>query len=260
MYPPSAAADQAAGLRRLFAGALEEYVPVVARRGTTAPVLANLACACARIGRRVLVVDATPGEVATALGLPARLELAHVLAGDRAVEQVIVGGGDGPGVLPATRGLAQSLGRGIALPEVLAPLESRYDLVLVHADPRVLDAAPVARAAATLLPVPATAGALTEAYVEVKRSMRRGERVTALLHGVATPAAATALFGALNGLARRFLEAEVGYAGFVPSDATLYRAVASRRSVFDLDPDSAAARALEQVAGLLGGRSPAQVH
>ena len=77
MQPREPACDRVAGPRRLFAPQLAEYVPVAARRGVTAPLVANLASACARIGRSVLVIDQTPGEIAAALGLAARLELAH---------------------------------------------------------------------------------------------------------------------------------------------------------------------------------------
>jgi len=260
MHPLEAPRDQAAGLRRLFASPLAEYVPVTAERGVTAPLVANLGSACARIGRRVLIVDQTPGEIAAALGLAARLELAHVLTGDRGVEQVILNAGDGLAVLPATRGLEQARERGIALPQIIDQLDLHCDLVLVHAEATPLAAAHTPGPADILLPIAASANALRSAYLEVKRTVRRGNRVRALVHGVATPAAARALITSLADLAQRFLATDVGYAGFVPADPALYRAVASRRSVFEIDPESPAARALELVASALGERRPALVH
>jgi MinD-like ATPase involved in chromosome partitioning or flagellar assembly len=260
MRAPEPAFDQAAGLRRLFAPAAAEYVPVAARRGVTAPLVANLAWACARIGRSVLVIDQTPGEVANALGLAARRELAHVIAGDSRLEHALLRADDALAVLPAHRGLGLAVGRGRTLPQVLERVLHRFGLVLVHADSAQLAGALAPGAADLLLPIAAAADSLADAYGEVKRSARRGARVCALVHGVATPRAAQALFDALSATAAQFLDARPSYAGFVPSDPALYRAVATCRSIFDVDPTSPAARALERVAAALGERPPAVVH
>jgi flagellar biosynthesis protein FlhG len=256
MHQLDTPSDQAAGLRRLFAPQLAEYVPITARRAETAALVANLGLACARIGRHVLIVDQTPGEIAQALGLAARFELAHVLRGDRALEQVILDAGDGIKVLPATRGLQQAAEHGVGLPHIVDRIVPRRDLVLVHAEPGALAAAPMPNSGEVLLPIVASSSGLTSAYIDVKRSAQRGERVRALVHGIATPDAARAFFTGLANLVRRFLAADIAYAGFVPADPALYKAVAARCSVFDIDPDSAAARALELVAGALGERRP----
>lgn len=257
---PHETPDQASGLRRLFGGSLPEFVPVVARRDVTAPIVANLGAACARIGRAVLIVDQTPGEIAAALGLAARRELAHVIAGERRMDQVLLGAEAGLAVLPATRGLEQVIAGATTLENVVEAVEPRCDLILVHAEPTQLAQLSMPCSAEVLLPISASATALTAAYIEVKRSVQRGNRVRTFVHGVATTEAAGALFASLADLTRKFLAADISYCGFVPSDPALYKAVAARRSVFNVDPASAAARALEQVAGLLGERRPQRVH
>ncbi|MBK9676493.1 MAG: hypothetical protein IPO82_15135 [Betaproteobacteria bacterium] len=98
-----ALADQASGLRALF-GRRARTTLSVAGDGATAVTL-NLAAALARIGQQVLVIDTMKGEAATALGLKARFELAHVLAGDRRLRDVLLAGPEGVALLPATRGL-----------------------------------------------------------------------------------------------------------------------------------------------------------
>ena len=248
--------DQAAGLRRLFASAATTYVPVAATRGATGSLVANLASACVRIGHSVLVVDQTPGEVATALGLAARRELAHVIEGERDFAQVVLTADAGLSVLSARRGLALLAEREHTLSQALSRIEGRFDLVLVHADPARLPAALGPCMPDVVLPIVVAPDALSAAYVEVKRSARRGSGIRALMHGVATPMEARALFASLSGVAERFLDARPDYAGFVPSDPALHRAVAARRTVFEIDPASPAARALEFVAATLGERRP----
>jgi len=98
------AADQAQGLRRLFAHRRARLLGVVGA-GATGLVL-EIAAALAARSERVLLLDATCGEAAAALGLAARYELRHVMAGDRTLADVALGGPAGLVVLPAHRALA----------------------------------------------------------------------------------------------------------------------------------------------------------
>lgn len=247
-------------MRRLLGPSLREYLRVPARRDVTAPIVANLAAACARIGRNVLIVDETPGEIAAALGLAARRDLAHALDSDRRLDRTVLTAEQGLAVLPATRGLERAVDKRIALSSIVDRCAPSPDLVLVHAYPALLAELRLPAGAHMLLPVTASSSALASAYAEVKRTVRRGSRVRAFVHGAATQEGARALVSGLADIARQFLAADIDYAGFVPADPALYRAVATRRSVFDVDPASPAARALELVASALGERRPALVH
>lgn len=135
--PPSDAVnDQAATLRRLFARRPVRVLPLlVSEVGATATALsgwiAKLAQCFACQGERVLVIDAARVHVAAALGLRARFDLAHVIAGDCTPAAAVLDAGHGLALLPAGRALAQARSAA-ALCGQLGRLElGRIDLVLL---------------------------------------------------------------------------------------------------------------------------------
>jgi flagellar biosynthesis protein FlhG len=253
-------ADQAAGLRRLFATPLAECVPVVARSGAGAGVIANLAAACARVGRDVLVIDATPGEVARALGIQVRRELAHALTGERAMVDLVTTPAERLAVLPAGRGLARALEAGMRVTDIAAQACPGADLVIVHASVDLLEAAGLGARADVVVPMGADGDAITGAYGDIKRGGGQGARYRVLVHGAPTAQAALTRFISLAGTARRFLGAELVFGGYVPPDPAFRAAAAASRSVFDVAPASTGARALEVIACMLGERRSPVVH
>lgn len=108
--------DQAAGLRRLF-GARERSLrlyPCVTPEygGDQLGFAIGLAGALARQGRRVLLLDGDDGRIAPLLGLKARYDLRHLLAGDRTADLVALPTAAGFRVIPAARAL-QECARGL---------------------------------------------------------------------------------------------------------------------------------------------------
>ncbi len=104
----------------------------------------NLAAGLARAGLRVLLVDMdTQGQVAKALGLRPVAGLAEMVMEERQPEQVVVEARENVWLLAGGRSLAglkriiarKDFGGEQTLAEAMAPLEGRYDLVLVDTAP-----------------------------------------------------------------------------------------------------------------------------
>jgi chromosome partitioning protein len=104
----------------------------------------NLAAGLARAERRVLLVDMdTQGQLAKALGLRPPAGLAEMVIEGLPPEQVLMQARDGVWLLAGGRGLAglkrviarQDFGGEQTLAEALAPLDGRYDLVIVDTAP-----------------------------------------------------------------------------------------------------------------------------
>ncbi len=104
----------------------------------------NLAAGLARAERRVLLVDMdTQGQLAKALGLRPPAGLAEMVIEGLSPEQVLIQARDGVWLLAGGRGLAglkrviarQDFGGEQTLAEALAPLDGRYDLVIVDTAP-----------------------------------------------------------------------------------------------------------------------------
>jgi len=131
--PASTRQDQAAGLRRLFAPPQPHWLPILIaseRDLDNARWLAGFALACVDQGARTLVVDAARAQVATALGLRVRFDLAHAFDGDCAPLEAVAAAGDQLRVLPAARALEQ-VGRN---PERLRRFEAGVRALAAGAD------------------------------------------------------------------------------------------------------------------------------
>jgi flagellar biosynthesis protein FlhG len=236
-------ADQAQGLRRLFAHRRARLLGVVGA-GATGLVL-EIAAALAAHSERVLLLDATCGDAAAALGLAARYELRHVMAGDRTLADVVLGGPAGLVVLPAHRALATLAERPVHEAErVIAELDRALDgvgMILVNGVPPALPHAGV------LLSIAPTAAAITLAYTELKALSRRGhpKRCEVVIQGARSEAAALDAFDSVAITAARFLGMSLALAGTLPAagpaaGTTSARALAVLRIAERLtgDPDA----------------------
>lgn len=129
--------DQAATLRRLFAQRRARVLPVLvgsARSSALAAWLAKLATGFARNGERTLLIDAARVHVAAALGLRARFDLHHWLAGECKAHDLLLDAAPGLAVASAARAFdAAARAGGVALAAALPRLAAaaECDLVLV---------------------------------------------------------------------------------------------------------------------------------
>src|SRR5262245_35539303 len=79
-------------------------------------VSVNLATACAAGGKRVMLLDGDLGlaNVDVFLGLSPHYTLAHVLRGERTLEEVIVDTPQGFQIVPAASGVTEMVNMGVA--------------------------------------------------------------------------------------------------------------------------------------------------
>ncbi len=215
----SLANDQAAGLRRLFAGghgpATLAFAGLGAGRGR---LLAGLASGLAAAGKEVLVVDehAGAGSVAAAFGLRSRFDLLQAVNRDVSAARVLLQAGPAIRILPAARAARQhhrldAMERR-ALGEWLWRLRKEADFVLADAFDCAEDGL------SPLLPQPQRlvvaltpdAQSITEAYARIKRLAQLGDcrRFGIALLRAGEDEARTA-FANLQAVARRHLDAEL---------------------------------------------------
>lgn len=182
--------DQAATLRRLFARPRSRVLPVLLPQlhcALRSAWVARLAQCCVRLGQRTLVVDAARAQIAAALGLRARFDLAHALRGECTPQAALLDAGDGLTVLPAARAAAGGAlagrsvraaldvpwsGRGEALLPQVAQLGRHLiagggcDLVLLATS------APGGCAGDVLVPATASAAELARTASDIARGLR----------------------------------------------------------------------------------------
>jgi flagellar biosynthesis protein FlhG len=229
-------------------------------------LVTNLAIACARRGRRVLLVD---GDLALAnvdllMGLVPKRNLADVVEGRIGIEEAVVRTPLGVQLLPASSGAEEMADlddfRRERLLRELSRLESSCDLILVDTPPGIgAQALHLATAAETVLivttPEPT---AFSDAYATLKVLRRKGcEDISLVVNRTASAMEARATARRIQAVARRFLEYRPEYVGHVPEDPTVPASAMRQEPLLSIFPHSPAADAIESLAeSLLAGPDP----
>lgn len=257
--------DQAAGLRRLQAPRSTKVVAVTGGKGGVGKTLTavNLGAALAGLGRSTMLLDADFGlaNVDVLLGLKARRNLEHVMAGQCALEDVIQTASSGLRVVPATSGsismasLSRTQHAGLigAFSELLEPL----DVLLVDTAAGLHDGVITFSEAAQRVVVlvcdePAS---LTDAYGLIKVLSRRRPdcRFEVVTNRVESPVHGRELYEKLMRVCHRFLGIAPAYFGYVPEDDYVKQAIRGQATVVEAFPSSPAARAFGRLARVIDG-------
>jgi len=255
-----AAFDQAQGLRGLRAARPVQVIAVTGGKGGVGKtnVSVNLGVALAQRGRGVMLLDAdlSLANVDVLLGLKPRYTLEHVLRGERELDEIILDGPAGLRIVPAASGVPGMADLPPAayggLIHAFGQLAADLDVLLVDTAAGVSEGVmSFARAAQEVLVVVCDEPAsLTDAYALIKLlSTQHGvSRFRVLANMVRRARDGRELFGKLLAVCDQYLDVVLEFAGVVPFDDYLRRAVQQRASVLEAYPRSPAAFALRQLA------------
>jgi flagellar biosynthesis protein FlhG len=218
---------------------------------------ANLAVALGSLGQRVLLFDADLGLANTEVlfGLSPRQDVRHVLTGKQTLEEVLLAGPEGIGIIPASSGVA-SLAElpaeaGDDLVAKLAALSLSYDHVLVDVPPGIgSNALRFTEMADELLvimtPEPTS---VTDAYALVKLMQRRRPDlpVRVILNMTMAAEEAQRVTQAFGEITTRFLGVDVETLGAVPWDDRVPEAVRRQQPFVLCYPNCRAARTIREI-------------
>jgi flagellar biosynthesis protein FlhG len=221
-------------------------------------VTANLAVALADRGRRVLVLDADLGlaNIDVLLGLQPRFNLSHVLTGERSLDEVIVEGPKGVRIVPASSGVRQMANLGnlehAGLIRAFSELSHEIDVMLVDTAAGIHDSVlTFARAAQHVLVVVCDEPAsLTDAYALIKVLSRdqNVRRFRVLANQTRTLGEGRELYQKLVRVCDRFLDVTLEYAGAIPHDEFVRRAIQRQSAVVETYPGCVAAQGFKNLA------------
>jgi flagellar biosynthesis protein FlhG len=218
----------------------------------------NLATGLATAGRRVVLLDGDLGlaNVDVLLGLSPRYTLAHVLSGERTLDEILVTAKQGFKIVPAASGVANLAAMGadahLGLVQAFSALASQLDVLIVDTAagiaPGVLQFSQAAQH--VLVVVTDEPASLTDAYALIKvlsrdHGVTRFRVVANMSRGAG---AGETLFKKLETVTGRFLDVLLEYAGEVPDDEHMRRAIRVQRPVLDLYPGSPSGRAFKKLA------------
>jgi flagellar biosynthesis protein FlhG len=221
-------------------------------------VAVNLATGLAAAGRRVVLLDGDLGlaNVDVLLGLSPRYTLAHVLSGERTLDEIMVSAPQGFKIVPAASGaadLASMAGAGhLGLVQAFSGLATRLDVLIIDTAagiaPGVLQFSQAAQH--VLVVICDEPASLTDAYALIKVLSRdhgvKRFRVVANMSRAAGEG--SSLFDKLERVTARFLDVILEYAGEIPEDERVRRAIKAQRPVLDAYPGSPAGRAFKKLA------------
>jgi flagellar biosynthesis protein FlhG len=224
-------------------------------------VVINVGIALSRMGYKVMIFDADLGlaNVDVLLGLTPRFNIRHVLSGRQSLSDVIVDGPEGIKILPAASGVDEIAHltdqERILLLSHFESYEEDFDILLIDTGAGIGPNVMYFNSAARQILVVATAEptSITDAYAVMKvLSTKYGEKeFTLLVNNVKNDQAAKAVYQNLSSVAERFLNISIDYAGFIPSDSNLTKAVTRQKALVQLYPQSPSSEAFSSLAGLL---------
>ena len=252
--------SQAETLEELNASRPVKVIAVTGGKGGVGKttVSANLAVSIAAQGRDVMLVDADLGlaNVDVVLGLNTRFHLGHVVSGECALEDAIVTGPHGLQIVPAASGIKRMANLSdieqAGIIRAFSDLYHRVDVMIVDTAAGLHDSVLTFSQAAqhVLVVVCDEPASITDAYALIKVLSREHgvRRFQILANQTRRSGEGPELFQKITRVCDRFLNVTLEFAGSVPFDDYLRRAVQRQSAVVEAYPASISSVALKNLA------------
>ena len=226
-------------------------------------IAVNLALGLARDGGRVMLLDADLGmaNVDVLLGLHARSSLLNVLRGELQLEDIVINGPGNLMVIPAASGIKYLPQLGTAecagIVRAFSELKHRIDTLVIDTATGISEcvASFCAASSEVLVVVGDEPASLRDgiALIKLLHSEYGVARFHVIANMVQTAKEGDELFARILDLLAERHDVLVSYAGFIPYDDALRRAVLQHQAVVDAFPRSRSAMALRNLARRVGG-------
>ncbi len=221
----------------------------------------NLAIAAAKAGQRVLLLDADLGlaNVDVLLGLKPAKNLEAVLRGECELKDVLLDGPAGIRVIPASSGTKSMVElteqQHAGLIAAFSELADSVDLLVIDTAAGISDSVVnfVRAAQEVVVVVCDEPSSITDAYalIKVMRSQYQVGNFRVLANQTHSDVEGEALFRRLVAVTDRFLEVNLRYAGGIPYDEAVRKAVKKQEAVIEMFPDSKVSKAYNKLSASL---------
>jgi flagellar biosynthesis protein FlhG len=254
------ARNQADTLMQLNASRPVKVIAVTGGKGGVGKttVSANLAVSIASQGRDVMLVDADLGlaNVDVVLGLHTRFHLGHVVKGECSLEDAIVTGPHGLQIVPAASGIKRMANLSDAeqagIIRAFSDLYHRVEVLVIDTAAGLHDSVLTFSQAAhhVVVVVCDEPASITDAYGLIKVLSREHgvQRFQILANQTRRSGEGPDLFQKISRVCDRFLNVTLEFAGSVPFDDYLRRAVQRQTAVVEAYPASISSMALKNLA------------
>ena len=221
-------------------------------------VCINLGLALLRMHRRVALLDADLGlaNIDVLLGLRPDKTLENVLGGECSLREVLIEGPQGMWIVPSSSGSQSmvnlSVGQHAALIDAFNSIDDMLDVLLIDTaagiDNHVINF--VQAAHEVIVVVCDEPSSLTDAYALIKLAHRDYGKQRFRIVSNMTDSAQSGrdLFEKIQRATDQFLDVNLHYAGHIPFDEQLRRAVKAQKALLDFTPRSKASQAFRSLA------------
>jgi flagellar biosynthesis protein FlhG len=252
--------NQAETLMELNASRPVKVIAVTGGKGGVGKttISANLAVSLAAQGRDVMLVDADLGmaNVDVVLGLHTRFHLGHVVKGECSLEDTIVTGPHGLQIVPASSGVKHMANltdvEQAGIIRAFSDLYHRVEVLVIDTAAGLHDSVLTFSQAAhhVVVVVCDEPASITDAYGLIKVLSREHgvQRFHILANQTRRSGEGPDLFQKISRVCDRFLNVTLEFAGSVPSDDYLRRAVQRQTAVVEAYPASISSMALKNLA------------
>jgi flagellar biosynthesis protein FlhG len=225
-------------------------------------VVGNLAIACQRMGKRVLIFDADLGlaNIDIIFGLNPKHNIEEVIKGEKELSQVIVQGPEDVAILPASSGVQElahlTEGQKINLLNEFDILSNMFDIMLIDTGAGISSNVTYFNMAAEerIIVVTPEPTSITDAYALIKVMFyQHGTKNFFLLFNmVRDESEAKSVYQNLSRVVARFMGGiSIDYAGFIPWDSLLQEAVSRREPVVCCYPEGSSSNSFKELANYL---------
>ena len=221
-------------------------------------IVANLGYAFARLGKKILILDADLGlgNLDVLLGLAPKFNLSHVIAGQKSIRDIIVEGPGNMRILPASSGIQElthlTQDQKVQILSELDQLINAVDILFIDTaagiSSNVMDFNVTAHEIIVVVSPEPTA--ITDAYALMKvLSLKYAEKSCKVIVNLAgTSQQGREVFRQLNMVTERFLDMTIDYLGSVLFDANITQGVKQQKLVSELYPDTQASKCFADLA------------
>lgn len=253
--------DQASKLRRMMnRGPTARTIAISSGKGGVGKsnVALNLAILMSAAGKRVALVDADLGlaNLDVLVDVNARTNLAHVIAGSKRLDEVIIDLPSGVQLVPGASGLAKLAHltefQRAQLVQELSMLEADNDIIIIDTGagigPDVLHFATAADSVIVVTTPEPTAVTDGYAFIKVMSQRNYAGQMSLLVNFAGDRQEARLTSQRISNVARQFLGTKILDAGYVLSDPKVKEAIRVRQPFVLAFPKCPASRCMEALA------------
>jgi len=230
-------------------------------------IVANLAYALSKRGKKVLVVDADLGlnNIDILLGLASKKHIGHVLSGESNVEDIILHGPEGIHVLPAGDGLQEltqlETEKKMMLMDELDRVSRGYDFLIFDTGAGISPNVTFFCSAAheTILIATTEPTSLTDVYALMKilHNNHSQKNFRLIVNSVASEREAQGVYRNLIAVTDRFLSGvSVEYMGYILHDPNVSKAIRQQKAFLEIYPFSKFSGCINELAEKVTNEKP----